>query len=185
MAKSGLITYIGLLRAVNLGPYNKVSMKDLAALLTKLGLQDVRTLLQSGNVVFRSEIAPAEKLESLLEDAVAKKMKVETDFFVRTAKEWQAIIKANPFAKAARDDPARMVVMCLKAAPAAGAFTALQKAIKGPELVKGSGRQAYFVFPDGQGRSTLTPSMMQKHLGSSGTARNWNTVLKLAHQAGE
>ena len=175
-----MTTYIGLLRAVNLGPHNRVGMKDLAALLTKLGMQDVRTLLASGNVVFRSDNASAEKLETLFEDAVAKKMKVETDFFVRSAAEWQAIVDANPFPKMAKDDPGHLIMMCLKAAPPAASVTALQKAIKGRETVKAKGRQAYFVYPDGVGNSKLTINVIEKHLGASGTARNWNTVLKLA-----
>lgn len=175
-----MITYIGLLRAVNLGPHNRVPMKDLAALLTGIGLLDVRTLLASGNVVFRSSEASSERLEKRLEEAVAKKMKVETDFFVRSAGEWEAIVKANPYPKMAKEDPGHLVMMCLKDAPSAAAITTLQKAIKGRETVKGKGRQAYFEYPDGIGSSKLTITMIERHLGTTGTARNWNTVVKLA-----
>jgi uncharacterized protein (DUF1697 family) len=155
-------------------------MKDLAALMTKLGMQDVRTLLASGNVVFRSDNGSAETLEKLFEDAVAKKMKVETDFFVRSAAEWEVMIKANPCAKMAKDDPGHLIMMCLKSAPSAAAVTALQKAIKGRETVKAKGRHAYFEYPDGVGNSKLTINVIEKHLGTTGTGRNWNTVLKLA-----
>jgi uncharacterized protein (DUF1697 family) len=174
-----MTTYIGLLRAVNLGPHNRVGMKDLAALLVKLGMQDVRTLLASGNIVFRSDNGSAEKLEKLFEDTVAKKMKVDTDFFVRSASEWQAIVAANPYSQMAKDDPGHLIMMCLKAAPAAASVDALQKAIKGRETVKAKGRQAYFVYPDGVGSSKLTIKIIEKLLGTNGTARNWNTVLKL------
>src|SRR6187399_2566382 len=67
-AETAMTTYIGLLRAVNLGPHNRVGMKDLAALMTMLGMQDVRTLLASGNVVFRSDNGSAETLEKLFKD---------------------------------------------------------------------------------------------------------------------
>jgi len=175
-----MTTYIALLRAVNLGPHNKVSMKDLAALLAKIGMHDVRTVIASGNVIFRSDIGSEEKLERLFEDAVAKKMKVETDFFVRSAADWAGAIKANPFAKMAKDDPGHLIMMCLKDAPPAASVNALQQAIKGRETVKAKGRQAYFMYPDGVGNSKLTIKMIEKYLATSGTGRNWNTVLKLA-----
>ena len=179
-----MTTHVGLLRAINLGSHNKVAMKELCALLAKLGMHEPRSLLQSGNVVFGSVVKSTAQLESVLEAAVAKKLGVDTDFFVRTAKEWRAIIAGNPFPKQAKDDPGHLVVMCLKAAPGADAVTALQEAIVGREVVRGGGRHAYFVYPDGIGRSKLTIKLIEKKLGTSGTARNWNTVLKLGALAG-
>lgn len=174
-----MTTHVGLLRAINLGSYNRVAMRDLCALLDKLGMRDTRSLLQSGNVVFGSDVKSPPKLESVLEAALAKRLGVETDVFVRTAKEWQAIIAGNPFPKQAKDDPGHLVVMCLKDAPDAAAVTALQQAITGREVVRAGSRHAYFVYPDGMGRSKLTIKLIEKKLGTSGTARNWNTVLKL------
>jgi uncharacterized protein (DUF1697 family) len=98
---------------------------------------------------------------------------------VRSAAEWLDIIKRNPFPAEAKQDPAHLLVLCLKTAPGSKAFTALQAAITGPERVLGHGRQAYFYYPAGVGRSKLTVSMIDKALGA-GTARNWNTVMKLA-----
>ena len=92
-----MTTYIGLLRAINLGAYNKIKMADLRQLLVDLGLEDPKTLLLSGNVVFGSPSQPPAKLERLLQDATAKQLGVTTDIFVRTAKEWNAIVEANPF----------------------------------------------------------------------------------------
>ena len=171
--------HIGLLRAVNLAGLNKISMSDLRDLLVMLGLRDARTLLQSGNVVFRADIAAA-KLEGLLQDAAAKRLGLATDFFVRTAKEWKGIVAANPFPDEARRDPGRLIVVVLKDAPEAEAVTALQSAIKGREVVRAKGRQAYITYPDGMGRSRLTTALIERKLGTRGTARNWNTVLKLA-----
>ena len=174
-----MTTHVGLLRAINLGAHNRVSMRELCALLSSLDMQEPRSLLQSGNVVFGSDVKSPAKLESVLEAALAKRLGVETDWFVRTAKEWHAIIAANPFPKQAKDDPGHLVVMCLKDAPDAAAVTALQQAITGREVVRAGGRHAYFVYPDGMGRSKLTIKLIEKKLGTSGTARNWNTVLKL------
>lgn len=174
-----MATYIGLLRAINLGPHNKVSMADLKALLADLGLKNPQSILQSGNLVFESAPRATAALEKLLEATAAKQLGLQTDFFVRTGGEWQQAIADNPFPKEAKLDPSHMVLMCLKDAPPPAAVKALQDAIKGRELVKAKGRQAYFVYPDGIGTSKLTITLIEKKLGTTGTARNWNTVLKL------
>lgn len=179
-----MTTHIALLRAINLPGFNKVGMADLRGMLVALGMEDPKTLLQSGNVVFRSGTSSSTKLEALLESAAAKRLKVATDFFVRSDKEWHAIIAANPFPKEAKSDPGRLIVMCLKNATDRAAVDALQKAIKGREVVRANGREAYITYPDGQGRSKLTIAMIERYLGTRGTARNWNTVLKLATLAG-
>ena len=173
------MTYIGVLRAINLGAHNRIAMADLRVMLEKIGFGEPRTLLQSGNVVFRCATASVDKVERMLEAASTKHLGVTTDYFVRTAKEWQAIIAANPFKKEAKNDPARLIMMCLRDAPSADQVKALQAAIKGREVVKAGGKQAYIVYPDGQGRSKLTIKMIEGALGTRGTARNWNTVLKL------
>jgi uncharacterized protein (DUF1697 family) len=179
-----MTTRIGLLRAVNLGAHNQVAMGDLLDLLAGLGMRDGRTLLQSGNLVFRSPAIPAPRLERLLEEAAERRLGLKTDFFVRTVAEWKTIIVGVAFREEAERDPAHLLVMFLKRAPDRAAVTALQKAITGREVVRAKGRQAYVVYPDGIGRSRLTTSVIEKRLGTSATGRNWNTVLKLGALAG-
>ena len=170
---------IALLRAVNVGGTGKVPMGELTKVLTKLGFTGVKTLLQSGNVVFACKEKSDAKLEATLEAAVLKAFGVTTDFYVRTAAEWDAIIAKNPFPAHANDDPGRYVVMTFKDAPTAAAVTALRAAIAGTETIEAVGKQLYMYYPDGQGDSKLTAALIAKHLGLKGTARNWNTVLKL------
>jgi|RhiMethySRZTD1v2_1073278.scaffolds.fasta_scaffold00150_41 uncharacterized protein (DUF1697 family) len=174
------MTHIAVLRAVNLPGHNKVRMADLKALFVRLGFADAQTLLQSGNVVFSAGNKTTAALEQMLERAAAKELGVETDFFVRTAKEWQAIIDANPFPREAKADPSHLLVGISRDEVSSANVTALQKAIVGRELVRAKGRCVYIVYPDGIGRSKLTGAMIDKKLGTRGTARNWNTVLKLA-----
>jgi uncharacterized protein (DUF1697 family) len=171
--------HAALLRAVNLGPHNQIAMSDLRALLTDAGVRQVQTLLQSGNAVFRADAAPA-TLESRFADAAAKQLGLTTDFFVRTAAEWRSILAANPFTQAASADPAHLLLMCLKRPPSREAVAALRAAIKGRELIEVKGREAYLVYPDGIGRSRLTTALIEQQLATRGTARNWNTVRKLA-----
>lgn len=98
---------------------------------------------------------------------------------MRTAAEWRELVAANPFPAEARDDPGHLLAMVLKDAPPVAALAALRGAIVGRERVELAGRTAYLVYPDGVGRSRLTAALVEKKLGTRGTARNWNTVLKL------
>ena len=171
---------VALLRAVNVSGTKPVAMPALCKLLTGLGLDEVRSLLQSGNVVFSCSTAANAALEAKLEAALVKNMGVQTEFFVRSAREWAAIIAANPYPDAARDDPGRLVLMTFKSAPSAKDVEALRAAITGRETLTAAGKQAYIIYPDGQGTSKLTNAVIGRKLGVIGTARNWNTVLKLA-----
>jgi uncharacterized protein (DUF1697 family) len=174
------MAHIALLRAVNVGGNNQVGMADLRALLEKLGYANAKSLLQSGNLVFDAgDGRRAPDIEQQLETGAKKHLGLDTAFFVRAGKEWKAIITGNPFPKEANADPGHLLVVLLKDAPAAGAVAALQAAISGREVVRAGGRHAYVVYPDGVGRSRLTMALIEKKLGTRGTARNWNTVLKL------
>jgi uncharacterized protein (DUF1697 family) len=172
------VTYIALLRGINVGGNKMVSMAELKAALTALGFSDVSTLLQSGNVVFSGKAAKSAALEATLERDVAKRLGVTCDFHVRTADEWSAMIAANPFPAEAKADPSHLLVTFFKAPLDAARVKALQAAITGPERLRADGRHLYMTFPDGIGNSKAT-AIAGKMLGP-GTARNWNTVLKLA-----
>lgn len=174
-----MTVHVALLRAVNLGAHNKIGMSDLCGFFTDLKLGDPRSVLQSGNVVFRSTGPTGARLERTLEAEAETRLGLRTDFFVRTAEEWKALIARNPFPDQADRDPAHLVVMCLKEAPGVDAVKGLQAAITGPELVQAEGKQAYIVYPDGIGHSRLTTAIIEKKLGTRGTGRNWNTALKL------
>jgi uncharacterized protein (DUF1697 family) len=172
--------HIALLRAINVGGHNKVSMSELRDLFGDLGLAGATTLLQSGNVVFQSDRLTGAALEHQLEVETAERLKVSVDYLVRSAAEWQKIVARNPFPEEAKNDPAHLLVMVLKTAPPAKKVDALRAAIEGPEIVRCDGKQLYIVYPAGIGHSKLTVALIEKKLDSRGTGRNWNTVLKLA-----
>jgi len=153
-------------------------MTDLRNFLMQLGLEDARSLLQSGNLIFSSRVRTGAELERFLETEALERLSLESDFFVRTPEEWKSLIRQNPFRKEAERDPAHLIALFLKTPADPADIAALQGDIKGPETVKGKGRQAYIFYPNGQGRSKLTNAMIEKHLGRA-TGRNWNTVLKL------
>jgi uncharacterized protein (DUF1697 family) len=178
-----MTSVVALLRAVNVGGTGKVVMSELCEVLGGLGFSAVKSLLQSGNLVFRCGGPANAALEAKLEAAVAEHLDLKTTFFVRSSSEWQAIVANNPYPREAKTDPARLVLMMLKSAPPAKDVDALRAAITGRETVTVIGKQAYFIYPDGQGTSKLTNAVIERKLGSPGTARNWNTVLKLAAAA--
>ena len=179
-----MTTHIGLLRGINVGGNKKVAMADLRVFLADLGFGEPRTLLQSGNVVFRSDSLTGAELERRLDAEAEARLGLKTEFFVRTPEEWRGAIASNPFPEEAERDPGHLVVMFLKQAPAVGAVEALQAAVVGREVVRAAGRQAYITYPDGIGDSRLTINVIEKKLGTRGTGRNWNTVLKLGALAG-
>lgn len=173
-------TYVALLRGINVGGNKPVAMPELREMLAQLGFDDVRSILQSGNLVFRSSTRVNRALENRLESETAARLGLQADFLIRTAREWRTIVARNPFRKAAESDPAHLVVMLLKTVPKADAIKAAQGAIAGRETIRADGRQLYIVYPAGIGTSRLTNALLEKKLGTRGTARNWNTVLKLA-----
>jgi uncharacterized protein (DUF1697 family) len=175
-----MTSVVGLVRGINVGGRNLVAMSDLRDLLDGLRFSGARTLLQSGNLVFQSPArTPSAEIERLLEREARKRLGLEADFLVRTAAEWGAVIERNPFAADARRDPAHLLVMALKNEPTTEQVDRLRRTIVGGERVHAIGRHTYVVYPDGIGRSKLTSSRIEMTLGTRGTARNWNTVLKL------
>ena len=155
-------------------------MADLRSFMEELGFADVRTLLQTGNVVFSGAAQSASKLERALEAASAARLDLSVAYVVRTPKELTAAIADNPFKKEAAAHPAHLAITFLKNAPMPDAVARLQAAIKGSEIVHAIGKQLYIVYPNGIGESRLTIKIIEDRLGTQGTARNWNTTLKLA-----
>ena len=149
-----------------------------------LGLRDVRTILQSGNLVFDAERQGTKGLEEFLEAKAKTTLRLGTDFFVRSAKDWKVLVEMNPFRDEAAQAPGRLIVMFLKHSPSPSSLKALRDAIRGPEVVEIVEKQAYIVYPDGVGRSRLTNASIEAKLGTRATGRNWNTVLKIAGLAG-
>jgi len=170
--------YAALLRAVNVGG-RKVTMAELKTAATKLGYENARTLVASGNLVFDAKTTAPAKLEAALESAIEKTFGLVSEVMVRDPKEWTAILKANPFPKKAKDDPAHLVCVICKDKPDAALLAAYLKSFrekhdKGEQL-KAVGREIYIDYGDSIGQSKL---ILPKKV-CTGTARNWNTMLKL------
>lgn len=182
---TALTIRIALIRGVNVGGHQPVAMSDLRDFLADLGFKGARSLLQSGNMVFRCGALTGAGLERLLEAEAEQRLGLRCDFLVRSAKQWREVVARNPFPNDAERDPSHLVVMFLKAPVNAKDVTAVQAQIAGPEKIRGDGREVYIVYPDGIGKSRLTNALLETKLGIRGTARNWNTVLKIAAMVDE
>lgn len=164
---------VALLRAVNVGGTGLLPMADLARLCTQIGFADVRTYIQSGNVVFRTPW-PAGKARDALAAALAAHMGRPVDVIVREADALARVLAGNPFRD---EEPARVVVLfCSEPVP-----KGLVDGLAGPdgEVVIAGDREVYVHYPNGQGRSKLK---LPKQLGVC-TARNVNTVARLSAMA--
>jgi uncharacterized protein (DUF1697 family) len=167
-------TWVALLRAVNLGARNKVPMAELRTLLERDGLADVRTYIQSGNVVFDSA-GRRSAIARRLEETIAAGFGVTTTAILRTADELAGIVAAHPFGT----DTSQTYVSFLASAPAAKAVERLAALDHGSERVVVAGTEAYLNYPQGYGRAQLSGARLEKLLGVPGTVRNWRTVEKI------
>jgi uncharacterized protein (DUF1697 family) len=173
-----VMKYVALLRAVNVAGKGMVSMAELRASAERLGLKNVRTILQSGNLLFQASKSAA-ALERQLEAEILRRFHQDVPVIVRSDDQLGRMIDRNPFAREAVEDPGHLLAVFLKRAPAPAEEKSLRSAIVGRERIKLDGITLYAVYPDGVGQSKLTAALIDKKLGTRGTARNWNTVLKL------
>ncbi len=173
-------TWIALLRGINVGGHKKVKMAELKTLCESMGLTDVRTHLQSGNVVFRTARTDRARLAKDIESALS----VDARVILRTDGELRAIIAANPMNEEAQREPSHFIVVFLAEEPAASAMKSLRDAYSGAEPMHLRGRELYIHYGNGMGSSKLTNTIIERKLGVTGTARNWNTVTRLAELAG-
>ena len=175
--------HIALLRAVNVGG-RKVLKDDLLGLAKDLGFDEAKTLLASGNLVLWGKGGSDADIERRLEDGLEKRMGLRTDFMVRSPAELKAIIDGNPWPDLATDRPAHLVVNFLKTSVPDADIEVLRGAITGRERMHARGKEIYIDFVDGIGESMLDRDWKKTKKAPVGTARNWNTVMKLAAMVG-
>ncbi|AYG58500.1 DUF1697 domain-containing protein [Rhizobium jaguaris] len=166
--------YVALLRAVNVGGTGALSMADLKALCEEIGFTDVKTYIQSGNVLFQSD-KDETTVQKQLEEALALKMGKSPGVILRSRRQLEAAAEGSPFPHA---KPNYLLVNFLPERPPADALDKL--VAPGGEEVHIAGKEIYVHYPDGSGRSKMKLPTLK-----AGTSRNLNTVRKLAEMARE
>jgi uncharacterized protein (DUF1697 family) len=178
-----MAVHVALLRGINLGPTRRVPMADLRVLLTDAGYGDVRTYVQSGNIVLSSPAKPAQ-VQRDLQTLISQRFGFEVPVIVRSRSQLAAVVKANPLGDVA-DDPKRYQVSFLGEKPPADLVRRMEERATESERVVASGREIYAWHPDGVARSKLWNELAGKGLGITATARNWTTVTTLLDMASE
>jgi uncharacterized protein (DUF1697 family) len=173
--------HVLLLRGINLGPNRRVPMADLRALFTDAGHGDVRTYVQSGNLVLDAAASPAQ-LKDEAQRLIAERFGLDVPVVVRTRDELAAVVALNPLGDIATD-PKRYQVSFLAAEPDPDTIATLQAAAAGDERLVAHGRELYAWHPDGVARSKMWNALAGKGLGTVATARNWTTVMTLLEMA--
>ncbi len=180
---------ISMLRGVNVVGRNRVKMDALRALYESLKLEDPRTYVQSGNVIFRTKVRHEQKgsaaLATKIQDGIERKFGFRPEVILRTPDEMRSAIAASPFAASRNLEPGKVLVTFLDGEPGPDSQSTLL-GLKGyPEEVHLKGRELYIYFPNGAGQSKLPWSKVEKLVKVKGTARNWNSVNKMLEIAEE
>ncbi len=176
--------YVALLRGINVGGHNRVPMETLREILSGLGGADVRTHLQSGNAVFGHAEADPDVLARALRDRIAAELGLTIACLVRTGGELRRVVDDNPFPMA-EIDPARFLVTFLSGPADPARLADLDPAAYLPEEFRLGEREVYLHLPSGVQKARLSQVFSDRRLGVTATARNWNTVTKLAALAAE
>jgi len=175
--------HVALLRGINVGGKNKLPMRDLGALFAAAGCDDVQTVIQSGNVVFRARPAVARGLPDAVAAAIRDRFGLRVPVVVRTAEELRRVVRANPFL-AAGADPATLHVAFLRELPSATRVALLDPGRSPPDEFEVRGGDVYLRLPNGAARTRLTNAWFDSALATTATVRNWRTVLRLDELAG-
>ena len=171
-------TQLALLRGINVGGKNKLAMRDLAGVFEHAGCQNVRTFIQSGNVIFTASSSVSGSLSGAVSSKIAERFGYRIPVILRTARQLRDVISNNPFIKAgiAEDN---LHVMFLADRPHPAKTAALDPDRSLPDTFIVSGRDIYLHLPNGVARSKLTNAWFDSALSTVSTGRNWRTVTKL------
>ncbi len=172
------LTYVGLLRGINVGGKNKLPMKELIEIFVVAGCVDVRTYIQSGNVIFRAKPDLGARLPGLIGSAIAHRFGFSAPVVLRSADEIGGVLSNNPFLEAgvAEDE---LHVLFLADQPDGRCVADLDPGRSPPDAFAVRGRDVYLRLPNGVARTKLTNAYFDSKLATTSTGRNWRTVTKL------
>ncbi len=180
-----MTTYVSMLRGINVGGRKRIRMGQLVALYESLGLTNVRTYVQSGNVVFDSEVTDGSRLIRLIEEGITKTFGFSAAVLIRTKDELARVVENNPFLKEKGIDTGKLHVTFLSDFPDGAALDQVRAVGDGSDSFAVTDREVYLHCPNGYGRTKLSNDLFEKKLKLSATTRNWRTVTALLQIAGE
>ena len=170
---------ISMLRGVNVGGHHKVKMDELRALYESLGLRNVQTYVQSGNVIFSTKERELDRIAIEIGNAIEQRFGFHADVIMRTASELRDVMLRTPFATRQGIEPGKLLVTFLAKDPGQAARDKVLTIKVEPEELRMEAREYYIYFLSGIGQSKLPTAAIAKALKTPGTGRNWNSVAKL------
>jgi len=176
--------YIALLRGINIGPHKRMKMEKLRAGCEGLKLSDVKTYVQSGNVVFQAAKCNPDSLSKKLEEMIVQEFGFTSRVVIRTDADLEDIIRNNPFRPVSKFEDNRLCVAFLSAEPDKAAVQKL-KALQQPEPFHVRGNNLYVYYGNGFAKTKLNTNLLGRILGVDATVRNWRTVTSLDAMAQE
>ena len=178
-----MLTFISLLRGINVSGQKRIIMTDLKTIYTSLDLRDVTTYIQSGNVIFRTAITDAMKISNLLERALLNHFGYPVTVLVRKKTEFKKIIEGNPYLGKKDVDVSNLHVTFLTQEPSDIIIEEVGRGSYGSDQFVACGREIYVYCPGGYGKTKLNNGFFEKKLCVGATTRNWNTVNTLFNLA--
>lgn len=174
-----MIKYIAFLRAINVGGKNLIKMEELKKQFISIGCKNVSTYIQSGNVLFESEISEEKLLVNQIEKRLHKKLSKDALVYLRKIEDLESIIKIDPFQKIKFNAPAKLYVTFLSQPLTSKLKIPLQAPKKDVEIVRIKDREIYCVALEINGSYGFPNLFIEKEFGIQATTRNWNTIIRL------
>jgi uncharacterized protein (DUF1697 family) len=178
-----LAEYISMLRGINVGPHKRIRMLDLIALYESLGFKNIRTYLQSGNVIFEASEVDGGTLFKLIGDKIKQVFGFQVEVLIRTPDELAHVIKDNPFLKDNNIDTANLYVTFLSDLPGQVELNKIKENRNETDSLIIFNKEVYLYCPNGYGSTRYSNDFFEKKLGLTATTRNWKTVNALLEMA--
>ena len=178
-----MATYVAILRGINVSGHKIIKMERLRAAFEQIGFAQVKTYVQSGNVIFETS-EPSAGLAAKIEKKILSEFGFDVPVLTKSSKEMMDIVKRNPFLKDASIDQSKLHVTFLSDDPPRNTLEFLEPLAAGAEQVRIVDRAVYLYCPNGYGNTKLTNTAIEKKLSCRATTRNWATTNKLLEMAG-
>jgi uncharacterized protein (DUF1697 family) len=174
-----MIAYLAFLRGINVGGHKVIKMEDLRDMLTSMGLKDVKTIIQSGNVSFASDETDKVILRNRIQTGMREKLGYEVTFLLRTREEILSLVRSNPFGHVVPDRKTKLYVTFLDCIPEHPVQISLIQEKEGLELIRTDRDAAFVISREINGRYGFPNNFVEKELNMLCTTRNWNTVIRM------
>ncbi len=180
-----MTVYVAILRGINVGGQKIIKMENLRTSFEALGFRQVRSYVQSGNIIFEASKRPTSSLSGKIREKILNDFGFSVPLILRTSAEMEKIVNDNPFLKENRIDHSKLHVTFLSEPPAKAALKKLDALAPISDRFRVGGREVYLSCPNGYGRTKLSNTALERLLSVEATTRNWKTVNTLAMMSSE